>query len=73
MYTALTARYAGLILALVCLLMTPLPFVFRRYGPAIRARSKTAVAARLQEEEEEREEAVRRAGEMGEKVGEKVE
>ena len=64
MYNALTARYAGLILACVCLLMTPLPFVFKRFGPAIRARSKTAIAVRLKEEKEE-EERARGVGEVG--------
>ncbi|KAL7416382.1 major facilitator superfamily domain-containing protein [Mrakia frigida] len=42
MYTALTAPYACLILAVLCMLLMPLPFIFKKFGPRIRGRSKNA-------------------------------
>ncbi|GJE99509.1 MFS general substrate transporter [Phanerochaete sordida] len=51
MYEALDPRWASTLLGLVALVMTPIPLVLFRYGPALRARSKyapkrPAVAAR---------------------------
>ncbi|KAF7306810.1 hypothetical protein MIND_00472700 [Mycena indigotica] len=44
MYDALGPRWASSLLGFVALIMMPLPFVFVRYGPAIRARSRYAPA-----------------------------
>ncbi|KAL7416317.1 major facilitator superfamily domain-containing protein [Mrakia frigida] len=42
MYAALNPRFAGLLLGLVCAVLMPIPFVFLKLGPKIRARSKNA-------------------------------
>ncbi|KAJ7577366.1 MFS general substrate transporter [Mycena floridula] len=42
MYTALNPRIAGTVLGSVSLLFMPVPFLFLKYGPAIRKRSKNA-------------------------------
>ncbi len=37
-------QYAGLLLALLCCILAPLPFILFRYGAAIRSRSDYASA-----------------------------
>lgn len=39
MYDALGVRWATLLLAFVCLLMVPIPWIFYKYGAQIRKRS----------------------------------
>ncbi|KAJ5580240.1 uncharacterized protein N7459_006225 [Penicillium hispanicum] len=41
-FTNLGSQYAGLLLALIATLLTFIPFVLFKYGPALRARSKLA-------------------------------
>lgn len=41
-FTNLGSQYAGLLLALIATLLTLIPFVLYKYGPALRARSKLA-------------------------------
>ena len=40
MFRVLTPRWAGSLLGFVALAMAPIPFVLRRYGPVLRARSR---------------------------------
>ncbi|THH17387.1 hypothetical protein EW146_g3402 [Bondarzewia mesenterica] len=42
MYVALNPRWASTLLGFVALAMTPIPFVLRKYGPVLRAKSKHA-------------------------------
>ncbi|RJE23409.1 Major Facilitator Superfamily [Aspergillus sclerotialis] len=46
------SQYAGLILALVATLLTFIPFVFFKFGPTLRARSKLAVTQKDEREDE---------------------
>lgn len=39
MYEAMGVKWATLLLAFVCLLMVPIPWIFYKFGPAIRKRS----------------------------------
>ncbi|KEY67963.1 hypothetical protein S7711_02168 [Stachybotrys chartarum IBT 7711] len=50
MYQALTPQWAGTLLGLLEVLMVPIPFIFWRYGAAIRA--KSPVLRQLREEQE---------------------
>lgn len=45
MYIAMNPRWASTLLGCVTLLFTPIPFIFMRYGPALRARSRYSQAA----------------------------
>jgi len=42
MFTGLGYNWAGTILAVVALLLSPIPFVLEKYGPQLRARSPYA-------------------------------
>ncbi|THH20558.1 hypothetical protein EW146_g832 [Bondarzewia mesenterica] len=42
MYNALNPRWASTLLGFIALGMTPIPFVLRRYGPTLRAKSRYA-------------------------------
>lgn len=42
MYEKMGVKWATLFLALVCLLMAPIPWIFYKYGPGIRKRSPLA-------------------------------
>jgi hypothetical protein len=39
MYEALGVKWATLLLAFVCLVMVPIPWIFFKYGPGIRKKS----------------------------------
>jgi hypothetical protein len=39
MYEALGVKWATLLLAFVCLVMVPIPWIFFKYGPKFRSRS----------------------------------
>lgn len=39
MYQALGVKWATLLLAFICILMAPIPWIFYKYGPGIRKRS----------------------------------
>ena len=41
MFERLTPRWAGTLLGCIAVIMAPMPFVLLRYGPALRARSKS--------------------------------
>jgi hypothetical protein len=44
MYASLGDQWACMVFAFLALVCTPMPFLFYRYGPAIRARSKFSVS-----------------------------
>lgn len=62
MFNSMGFQYAGLLLALVALVIAPIPFIFYRYGERIRGRSKRASQAKRRESADGGERAVSDGG-----------
>ena len=58
MYDALNPQWASTLLGLVAVVLGPIPFVLRRYGPALRRKSKFAPTLPLRSEPKKADEAV---------------
>jgi hypothetical protein len=58
MYDALGNHWASTLISFLALLCAPIPFLFHRYGPQIRARSKFAASEAVEEIVKQAEEVI---------------